>query len=323
VRHGENGWVQRPWLGFALRRTVALVVSLWVLVTATFLALQLVPGDPARVGLGPNAPVSQIEARREALHLDRPLADQYWHYFTGALRGDFGESFTNRRPVSEIIAERFPATAKLALLAFAVCLLGVPLGMAIGVLTRGGRHSGAAGAFSVGTGTLVSIPDFLLATALVVLFGVSLRWLPVAGDGGASSYVLPVLALAATPLAGLARLARVETAKSLDQEYMAVARSKRLPSALLHRRHLVPNASTATLTVSGLVLGGLFASTVIVENVFAWPGLGSAVTQAIIEKDYPMVQAIVLILGGIALVANTAVDVLLALLDPRSLIRED
>jgi len=315
--------VRGPWLRFALRRGLTLVVSLWVLATATFLTTKLVPGDPARVGLGASAPPSVVEARREALRLDEPLPSQYVQYVGGALRGDFGESFTDRRPVKKIISERFPATLQLAGSAFLVAvLLGVPIGLAVGVYTRGGRHRGAADTFSVGTGALISVPDFLLATALVALFAVGLDWLPVARRDGAASFVLPVIALAALPTAALARLARVDAAKALDQEYMMVARSKRLPPRLLYMRHLVPNALTATLTVGGLVLGGLIASTVIVENVFAWPGLGTTVTAAIIDKDYPLVQGVVLLLGSIALLANTLVDIILALLDPRSLIRE-
>jgi peptide/nickel transport system permease protein len=315
--------VRSPWPRFALRRAVTLAISLWVLATATFLVTKLVPGDPATVGLGLSAQPSQVEARRTALNLDEPLATQYVHYVGGALRGDFGESFTDQRPVIDIIRERFPATLRLALAAFvAAVAIGVPLGLLVAILARRGRHPFAAETFSFGTGALISVPDFLLATGLVALFGIGLGWLPVAGEEGLASYILPVTALAALPLAALARLARLDAVKALDQEYMTVARSKRLPRRLLYLRHLLPNAVTATLTVGGLVLGGLIASTVIVENVFAWPGLGSAITEAILNKDYPLVQGIVLILGSIALLANTIVDGVLALLDPRSLIRE-
>jgi peptide/nickel transport system permease protein len=188
--------VRSPWLRFALRRSLTLVLSLWVLVTATFLTMQLVPGDPARVGLGLSAPKSQVDARRDALNLDEPLFTQYRRYVGGALRGDFGESFTNQRPVGDIIRERFPATLKLALSAFVIALLaGVVLGLTVGISTRGGRHPFAAGGFSVATGTLISIPDFLMATAFVALFAIGLGWLPVAGQAGLESYVLPVAAL--------------------------------------------------------------------------------------------------------------------------------
>lgn len=312
-----------PWVRFALRRTFAFLLSLAVLATAAFFSARLVPGDPARAGLGPTAPPSQVEARRVALNLDRPLPDQFARFVSGAFTGDLGESFTTSQPVGEIIGERFPATARLALIAFVTTLLiAVPLGMAAAIRTRRGAHPREAAGFSFVTGALISVPDYLLATGLVALFGVSLAWLPIAGDSGWTSYILPVTALAALPAAAIARLARVETAKVLDQDYVRVARSKRLPRRVLYLRHALPNALTATLTVGGLLLGGLIAGTVIVENVFAWPGLGSAVTQAIIEKDYPLVQGIVLLLGSVALLANTLVDVLLALIDPRSTMKE-
>jgi peptide/nickel transport system permease protein len=315
--------VSHRWLRFAVRRTAVLVVSLAVLVTATFFTLHLVPGDPARTGLGPTATVQQVEQRREALNLDESLLTQYRLFVAGLFNGRLGESFTAGQPVGEIIGERFPATARLAGLAFAVTLLlGIPVGVAIAILNRGNRHRAVRGAFSATTGLLVSIPDYVMATGLVALFAVTLDWLPVAGDEGWSSYVLPVAALALLPAAGLARVARVECADVLGEDYMRVARGKRLPPRQLYVRHALPNALTATLTVSGLIFSGLIAGTVIIENVFAWPGLGSAVVQAIIDKDYPLVQGIVLLLGGIALVVNTVVDVALGMLDPRSSIAE-
>jgi peptide/nickel transport system permease protein len=315
--------MRSSWLRFALRRAVVLVVSLWALTTATFLVTHLVPGDPARAGLAPSAPIAQVKARRATLHLDKPLLSQYATYTTGALRGDFGTSFTSGQPVKDIISQRFPPTARLAISAFvAMLLIGVPLGMLTAIATRTGGHRVAGSLFAGTTGAFISVPDYLLATGLVALFGVTLSWLPVAGDATIGAYVLPVAALAALPTASLARTARVETLKVLDQEYMRVARSKRLPSRHLYLRHALPNALTATLTMCGVLFGGLVAGTVIVENVFAWPGLGSAVTGAITQKDYPLVQGIVLLLGGIALVANTVVDVVLALVDPRSTIED-
>lgn len=313
----------RPWARFALRRAVVLVVSLWVLCTATFFAIHLVPGDPARSGLSPTAPPEQVEARRQALNLDDSVPEQYWRFLRGAVTLDFGTSITTAEPVGDIIGARFPATARLALIAFAVTLLvAVPAGMLIAIATQRESRRALNRGFSVVTGTLISVPDYLLATGLVALFAVTLEWLPVAGDRTASAYVLPVAALAALPIAALARSARVETVKVLDQDYMRVARSKRLPKRVLYARHALPNALTATLTMCGLLLGALVAATVVVENIFAWPGLGSAVVQAVVEKDYPLAQGIVLVLGAIALIANLVVDVVLALIDPSSAIRE-
>ncbi|SEK71630.1 ABC transporter permease [Nonomuraea pusilla] len=315
--------MRHPWLRFALRRAAGFAVSLAVLVTVTFLITQLVPGDPVRASLGPTAPASLVQERRAALHLDEPVPRQFLYYVEGLLSGDFGRSFTSGRPVAEVIADRFPMTLRLALAAFVLTLLvAVPLGTAIAVLTRGGRRPGAEKSFSLATGFVLSVPEYLMATALVALFAVTLDWLPITGSSGWTAYVLPLAAVSAAPIAVLARITRVETLKVLDQEYMRVARGKRLPRRLLYVRHALPNTLTATLTVGGMLLAGLVAGTVIVENVFSWPGLGTAIVEAIPQKNYPLVQAIALLLGTIVLLVNFVVDMLLARLDPRSLIGE-
>ncbi len=154
------------------------------------------------------------------------------------------------------------------------------------------------------------------------VFAVSLGWAPVAGRGTPGSYVLPVVSLAVGPAAVLARIVRVETLGVLQADYMRTARAKRLPDRLLYLRHALPNALTATVTLAGLLLSGMVAGTVLVENVFAWPGLGSTIVQSILAKDYPVVQGVVLVYGLGVLLVNLAVDVALALLDPRSTIRE-
>jgi peptide/nickel transport system permease protein len=190
------------------------------------------------------------------------------------------------------------------------------------VMTRGGRRRGGELAFTSTSVFLAAIPEFLLAVALVYVFSVKLGWLPVAGRGTAASYVLPVLSLAIAPTAVLARIMRVELLSVLGNDYVRTARAKRLPARLVYVRHALPNALTATLTLGGLLLTSLVAGTVLVENVFAWPGLGSSIVQSILQRDYPLVQGIVLVYGVMVLVVNLVVDVLLAVLDPRSTIRE-
>jgi peptide/nickel transport system permease protein len=169
---------------------------------------------------------------------------------------------------------------------------------------------------------LGTIPDFLLGVALVAVFAVDLGWFPVASRDGAASYVLPVLALAIGPAAVLARIVRVEMLTVLETDYVRTARAKRLPALRIHLRHALPNAVTATLTLGGMLLASMVAGTVLVENVFAWPGLGSTIVESIVGKDYPLVQGTVLVYGVIVLVVNNLVDVALALLDPRSTIGE-
>ena len=316
-------WLDDPWVRFGVRRGGRLLVSLWVLITASFLMIHLIPGDPVRAALGPTAPAALVAARRESLGLNDPLWVQYLHYLRGVFTGDLGTSMKSQLPVSDVIGQRLPATLELALLSFAVALLlAVPIGATMGVLTRGGRRRGAELTFSSSSVVLGAIPEFLLGVAFVWLFAVQLGWFPVAGRSGPSSYVLPVLALALGPAAALARIMRVEMLTVLQADHVRTARAKRLPAAAVYFRHALPGALTAAITLGGLLLSALVAGTVLVENVFAWPGLGGTIVSSILDKDYPVVQGIVLVYGAGVLVVNLAVDVTLALLDPRSVIRE-
>ena len=298
-------------------------MSLWVLVTVSFLMIHLVPGDPVRAALGMTAPTQLVEAKRQALGLDDPLLTQYVHYLGNLLHADLGESITTQLPVSETISQRLPATASLAVLAFLVAIaVAVPLGVAVAAATRRGRRRRTELAFAGGSVVLGAIPDFLVGVALVAVFAVGLGWFPVAGRTDASSYVLPVLALAIGPAAVLARIVRVEMLAVLETDYVRTARAKRLPARRIYLRHALPNAVTATLTLGGMLLASMVAGTVLVENVFSWPGLGSTIVQSIVTKDYPVVQGTVLVYGLGVLVINTLVDVALAVLDPRSTIGE-
>ena len=314
---------QNAWLRFAARRIWRLLISVWVLVTAAFLMIHLIPGDPVRAALGVQAPKSLVNLRRAALDPNNPLAAQYVHYLQHLFDGNMGTSITSNLPVSEVISQHLPATVELSVYAFAVAMLiSVPLGAVLAVLTRGGRRRRAELAFTSASVVLASIPGFLLAVGLVYVFSVHLRWTPVAGQSGLVSYILPVLSLALGPALVLARILRVEMLTVLQADYIRTARAKRLPGWLVAVRHALPNALTATITLSGLLLSGLVAGTVLVENVFAWPGLGSTIVQSILAKDYPVVQGVVLVYGIGVLLVNLAVDILLALLDPRSTIRE-
>jgi peptide/nickel transport system permease protein len=309
---------------FGLRRLGRLLVSLWVLVTASFAMIHLIPGDPVRGALGPTAPTDLVEARRHSLGLDEPILTQYWHFLTGLIQGDLGTSIYSQLPVSDVVAQRLPATLSLAALAFAVAVaVAVPLGTLMGVLTRRGHGRRTELAFTSTSVVVSTVPDFLIGVGLVFVFGVQLQWLPVAGNDTASAYVLPVVALAVGPAAILSRILRVEMVAVLEADFVRTARAKRLPSRHVYLGHALPNAVTGALTLCGLILGAMVAGTVLVENVFAWPGLGSTIVSSILNKDYPVVQAIVLVYGLGVLVTNTLVDVALALLDPRSMIRED
>jgi peptide/nickel transport system permease protein len=226
-------------------------------------------------------------------------------------------------PVADLIRARLPATLLLAVLAFGcVLVVALPGGLLAAVWTRGGRRPRAELAFTATTSVMAGVPDFVLAAGLTAGLAVALRIFPVAGDLGPESYVLPVLALALAPTAVLLRIVRVETLKVLETDYLRAARAKRLPSVPLYLHHVAPNMLTASLTVAGNLLPALIAGTVLVEKVFAWPGIGSAMAQSVAAQDYAVVEASVLVLGSAVLVVNFLVDLALALLDPRSVIRE-
>jgi peptide/nickel transport system permease protein len=312
-----------PWLRFAVRRLGQLLVSALVLVTASFLIIHLVPGDPVRAALGLNASQQLVDARRAQLGLNDPLWLQYAHYLRNLFTGHFGTSITSGLPVSQVIGQRLPATLALAGYSFLTAIVvAVPLGLTMGAATRGGRRRGTELTFTSASILLAAIPGFLLSVGLVYAFGVTLHWVPVAGKSGFSSYLLPIVSLAAGPAFVLARILRVEVLSALRADYVRTARAKRLPAWRVYLLHVLPNALTATLTICGLLLAALIAGTVLVENVFAWPGLGSTIVASIIAKDYPVVQGIVLVYGIGVLLINLIVDVALALLDPRSTIRE-
>lgn len=312
-----------PWPSFAARRLVRFAVSLWALLTAAFLMIHLVPGDPVRAALGMTAPADLVAAKRAALGLDDPLWVQYGHYLRGLVTGDLGTSMVSGQPVTQVIGDRLPSTLQLAVLAFAVVVaVAVPVGVCFAVLTRGGRRRGGELAFTSVSVLLAAVPEFLVGVGLVALLAVGFGWFPVAGADDASAYVLPVAALALGPAAVLARIIRVELLAVLGADFVRTARAKRLPARLVYVRHALPNALTATLTLGGLMLTSMVAGTVLVENVFAWPGLGSTIVQSIVTKDYPLVQGIVLVYGVGVLLVNLLVDVVLGLLDPRSTIRE-
>lgn len=315
----ESFFVRNPWASYLLRRSGYFVVSLFVLVTISFLLVQLIPGDPARESAGENAPPEVVEARRAELGLDRPLIVQYFSFWGGLFTGNLGKSISSRLPVIDVIMQRAPATLEIALAAVAIALvLAVCLGLAFGALTRGGRRPGVETGFTWSSAILAVIPEFLAGILLVYFFAVTLDLLPVAGRGGPASYILPIVALAIGPTASLTRIVRAETLTVLQQDYVRTARSRRMPAVRLYGKHVLPNLLTSTLTISGLLLGSMIAGTVLVENIFAWPGLGGVIVQSIQGKDYPLVQGIIIFYGAVVLLINLFIDIALILLDPRT-----
>lgn len=314
---------QHTWLSFLARRIGRLIVSLAVVLSLSFLLIQFIPGDPVRLALGPTAPASMVAQQRAALGLTKPLGIQYLDYWHDVLTGHLGSSIVSGQSVGQIIATSLPETAELVGVALVLTMIfSVSIGVLAGALTHQGRRPRLLLFFTSATSILNTIPEFLLGVGLVFVFAVTLKLLPVAGASGWQSLVLPALAIAIGPTAGLARIVRVQTDVVLAQDYMRVARAKRLPTWIIYLRHALPNLLTAALTIGGLLLGTLVASSVVVENVFARPGLGTAIVQAITQHDYPVIQGILLVLGAAVLVLNLLVDLVLSALDPRSTLRE-
>jgi peptide/nickel transport system permease protein len=315
--------VGSPRLAFLLRRFARVIVSLAIVLVASFFMVHLVPGDPVRAALGPTAPPETVEMLRRTLGLDLPIGEQFINYVAGLFRGDLGVSISTQRPVATTLSERLPATLMLSVVSFVVAALGAfPIGVATAVSARGGRHRGLDLGVSSLLGIIIAVPNFLFAVVLIWLFSIVVPLAPSAGWGTPQQAVLPVLALAIGPLAYLARIVHVEMVRVLDAPYITTARSKRLPAQLLYLRHALPNIVTATLTAGGVVLTGLVAGTVLIETVFVIPGIGSTIVSSITTKDYPLIQGVVLAYAVLVLASNFVIDLLLAALDPRSAIAE-
>ncbi len=314
-------WRQRRgarWGVFFFRRLARLVVVLLVLVVVTFGMVRLVPGDPARKVVGLSADEGAYERTRERMHLDEPLPEQLGAYVADLVHLDLGQSFRTDEPVTTVIADRVGPTAQITLFAVVLVLVvSIPLGMVVGGLTYAPRPWLENG-FTAVTGTLSGIPHYLTATFLTFVFAVALDWLPVAGNGPLKYAVLPAVAMSVRPIALLSRVVRVETVNVLGEDYMRTARAKRLPRRTLHGRHVLPNVMTPTLTITGALVASLISGAVIVEQVFARTGLGSALVTSVLIGDYPVVQGITLLLGAVVVVVNTGVDLAVALVDPRS-----
>lgn len=313
-------FAQSTWGGFTLRRLGGLVLSFGLLIMLTFLIVPLIPGDPARAILGTDATPESIAILRHKLHLDLPMWDQFVIYIRGIATFDLGTSFRFNTPVTSTILTKLPYTATLAFGSIAVVILvAIPLGMTIGVLTRNGRRPVLATSFGAIAGFLASIPAYVTATLLIIVFAIWLHLLPAGGSSSNLAFVLPIAALALGPTFAVARVVRQETYGVLQQDYIRTARGRRISVARLYIRHSLPNLMASTLTLTGLILAGLLGGAIIIESVFNLPGLGLEVIQAIIYRDFPIIQGVILAVGTIAILINLLIDIVLGLIDPRTL----
>jgi len=271
-------------------------------------------GDPVMLMLPADASVAQMEQLRQQLGLNDPLPVQYWRFATRAIRGDFGESLYYHIPALRLILERLPASLELAVAAMVVALgISIPIGIISAV--RRGSALDMASMFAALFG--LSMPHFWLGIMFILLFSVKLGWLPTSGRGTLAQLIMPALALGLSLMAMFARLTRSVMLEVLSLDYVRTARAKGLKERIVIGKHALKNALIPLVTVAGMQFGFLIGGTVIIETVFAWPGAGRLVVQAIFNRDYPLVQACVFILALIFVTINFLVDMLYVYLDPQ------
>ena len=299
---------------YVARRLAQLVPTLVAVSVLIFLMVRLVPGDPALLIAGENATPELLAAIRERLGLDRPLAVQYASYAWRLLHGDLGTSVRTHRPVAEEIFSRLPATLELALAAGAIfTAAGIVLGVIAGV--RRGRWPDHL--IRVLSLVGVSSPDFWIGILLMLVFSLQLGLLPSAGRGSAAHLVLPAVTASLVGLALVSRLVRASLVEILGEDYVRTAWAKGLARGAVVYRHALFNALIPAVTIVGLEFGVLLGGLVVVESVFAWPGSGKLLIDAIRMRDYPVVQSVVLLFAVMLALVNLVVDLLCGLLDPR------
>jgi len=300
-------------LTFLLRRLLAAVPVVFGVTLLAFSMSHLTPGDPVRIMLGERATAEDVTRLRAQLGLDRPLPVQYLTFLSNAVRGDLGTSIRSGQPVSREITDRVDETAALTGAAMAIAIL---LGVSLGTFAAVSR-SPALEAVIMGFALLgISMPTFWSGLLFILLFAIVLGWLPVTGTG-IVGLILPAVTLALPAAAVLARMTRSSLLEVLEQDFVRTARSKGIHGSVVVVKHALRNAFIPVLTIAGLQFGSLMAGSVIVESVFARPGLGRFAVNAILARDFPQIQGIVLFAGLIYLVVNMVVDLLYGVLDPR------
>lgn len=300
-------------LQFTLRRFIRGILTLWVVVTLVFFGLRL-SGDPVFLMLGDEASPEAVTALREQLGLEEPLPMQYVRYFQMVGQGDFGNSLRERRPVTEIVAERLPATAELASAAIMISIvLGIPMGIFAALRRNTAVDRGLMAIAFVGQ----SAPGFFVGIMLILIFSMQLQLLPSSGRGTWQHLLMPAIALSTYGIASLARLTRSAMLEVLSKDYVRTARAKGLKESIVQMRHVLRNAAIPVITVLGLQVGLAISGAIVVETVFAWPGVGRLMIQSIEKRDFPVVQAAVVLFAFFFVTINLIVDIIYGFLDPR------
>jgi len=299
---------------YILRRVAQSALTLLGVSVLVFVILRVLPGDPARMLLPDGAPESAVAELNRQLGLREPLIVQYGLFLRSVAHGDFGQSFQYRAPALRVVLERLPATVQLTV---AAMLVTIAAGVSLGIFTavRRGTRYDVAGTILAVLGQ--SLPNFWLGIMLILLFGVALRWLPTSGFAGWTSLVLPAVTLAAFPTALVARLTRSSMLEILNRDFIRTGRAKGLAERSVVLRHALRNAAIPVLTVIGLQIGALLGGAVITESVFAWPGMGKLIVDAIFFRDFPVVQTVLILSATVFVGINLLVDLLYTIIDPR------
>ncbi|HKT67398.1 MAG TPA: glutathione ABC transporter permease GsiC [Burkholderia sp.] len=300
-------------LNFLVKRLFGLLPTLAIVAVLVFLFVHLLPGDPARLAAGPEADDATVALVRADLGLDRPLPAQFANFFVKIAHGDFGTSTRSKRPVSTEIGERFIPTLLLTLVSMVWATL---FGMAIGIASAVWRNRWPDRVGMTIAVSGISFPAFALGMLLMEIFSVKLGWLPVVPDGTWKSYVLPSLTLGAAVAAVMARFTRASFVEVLNEDFVRTARAKGVHEPMVVLKHCLRNAMIPVVTMMGLQFGFLLGGSIVVEAVFNWPGLGRLLVDAVTMRDYPVIQAIVLLFSLEFILINLTVDVLYAVINP-------
>jgi peptide/nickel transport system permease protein len=297
-----------------LRQIFQAAIVLLNVSLVVFVLVRIVPGDPARLMLGMEASEEAVQAARAQFGFDRPLYVQYAQFVGGALRGDLGQSVRFRRPVGDLLRESFPATLELAMAATVIALLlAVPAGIYAAVHRDGVLDRLLMAGALIGQ----AMPIFWLGIMLITLFSVKLGWLPTSGRGSLAQLIMPSVTLSTYVMALLARLTRSNMLDVLREQYVRTARAKGLRETVIVHKHALMSAALPIVTVLGLQVGALLSGAVVTETVFNWPGIGTLALRAIQQRDYPVVQGVVLVSAALFVLINGMVDLAYRYLDPR------
>jgi glutathione transport system permease protein len=298
---------------YIVKRLLGMIPTLVLVIAVVFMFVHVLPGDPARLAAGQEADEQTVQLVRQELGLDLPLPQQFVRYFTHMLHGDLGVSLRSKRPVSTEIADRFMPTL---LLTVTSMVWSVLFGMIIGVASAVWRNQWPDRLGMTLAVSGISFPAFALGMMLMQVFSVELGWLPTIGAGGWRNYILPSITLGAAVAAVMARFTRASFIEVVQEDFVRTARAKGLPESLVIAKHALRNALIPVVTMMGLQFGFLLGGSIVVETVFSWPGLGALLVDAVTQRDYPVIQGLVLLFSLEFILINLVVDVLYGVINP-------